>query len=488
MRNVLRFYLGDIRHEVSACTPTLGLLEWLRLDQRLRGTKEGCNEGDCGACTVVIGNLDGSRLVYRAVNSCITFLANLDGCHILTIEHLRTGSGLNPVQRAMVDMHASQCGFCTPGIVMSLFALWLNEASPSIDRIEDAMAGNLCRCTGYRPIIDAAALLYRTNDRKSDPFIEASSAVEAKLKALGDEDILHLNSAQGDFYAPVTLDDLIDLYSNKPNATLTAGTTDVGLWVTKGMQDLNPVISLSRVTALKTVEDHAEHIRFGAMVSLASVYKHLGALHPHIAELLRRFGSEQIRNSGTIGGNIGNGSPIGDLAPLLIAMGATMTLRASGTSRILPLEKFFVDYKIQDRRTSEFIESIAVPKLAENEVLHVSKISKRFDEDISTVCGAFWLQISKNMIVSARIAFGGMAAIPKRSYAAEAELIGNVWSQEIANNAANALVLDLAPLTDFRATKNYRSAVAANLVRRFAVETLTPIIPARVTAIGGRHG
>lgn len=488
MRNVLRFYLGDIRHEISGCAPTLGLLEWLRLDQRKRGSKEGCNEGDCGACTVVVGSLEDNRLVYRAVNSCITFLANLDGCHILTVEHIRSDTGLNPVQRAMVDTHASQCGFCTPGIVMSLFALWLNEANPSIDRIEDVLAGNLCRCTGYRPIIDAAVLLYRTNDRKTDPFIVAVSAVAARLKALRDDDILHLNSAHGDFYAPVTLEDLTDLYSSKPTATLTAGTTDVGLWVTKGMQNLNPIISLTRVTALKTIEDRPVQIRFGAMVSLATVYKHLGALHPHIAELLRRFGSEQIRNSGTIGGNIANGSPIGDLAPLLIAMGATITLRSSGATRIVPVEAFFIDYKIQDRRTSEFIESIAVPKLAEDEILHVSKISKRFDEDISTICGAFWLKLSENSIVSARVAFGGMAAIPKRSRAAEVELIGTVWSQETANKAANALESDLIPLTDMRASKSYRSAVAANLLRRFAVESLTPSVPARVTAIGGHHG
>ncbi len=488
MRSILRFYLGDTLHEIDRCGHTQTLLDWLRLKQRQCGTKEGCNEGDCGACTVVVGRLEAGKLVYRAINSCIVFLATLDGCHILTVENLKTADTLHPVQQAMVNLHATQCGFCTPGIVMSLLALWLNENHPTVARIEDVLAGNLCRCTGYRPIVDAALSLYRDDDRESDPVLINASAIAGKLAAMQDQQTLHLSDPEGVFFAPANLDDLASLYSSHPEATLVAGSTDVGLWVTKGMQRLNPIISLVRVEDLKSVHETEAGFTFGAMVSLNTVYERLGAMHPHIRELLRRFGSEQVRNSGTIGGNIANGSPIGDLPPLLIALGASLTLRSGQTSRTIPLETFFINYKVQDRAPSEFVECITVPKLGTDEILNVSKISKRFDEDISALCGAFWLKMSGSTVSAARIAFGGMAATPKRAQLAEQELVGHIWSTEVADRAARALATDFAPLTDLRATKDYRSAVAGNLLRRFAVETLEVHVPTRVNQVGAHNG
>lgn len=486
MRKTLRFYLGSSLKELSDCPPTLSLLDWLRLDERTRGTKEGCNEGDCGACTVVVGRLEGERLVYRAVNACILFLPTLDGCQIYTVEHLKSPAGLHPVQQALVDYHGSQCGFCTPGIVMSLFALWLNEENPDTDRINDALAGNLCRCTGYRPIVDAALGLYRTHARKDDPFIIENGEVTRRLTALQDQQILHLSSQDGDFYAPAGVQDLAKLYLANPKATLVAGMTDVGLWVTKGMMKLDPVISLGRLSHLKRVEDSATEVTFGAMVSLTTVHRVLGEFHPQISELLRRFGSEQVRNSGTIGGNIANGSPIGDLPPLLIALGARLTLCVGDMTRTIPLESYFIAYKKQDRVAGEFVESITVPKLTENVLFHVSKVSKRFDEDISALCAALWLHLENGKVSAARLAIGGMAATPKRAAQAELALLGKDWSFDTAEAAAAALGQDFAPLSDWRATSNYRAKVAGNILKRFATETLTPHVSSRVTAVGGR--
>jgi xanthine dehydrogenase small subunit len=487
MRNHLRFYLGSDYVEVATCAPTLTLLDWLRLDQHRTGTKEGCNEGDCGACTVVIGKIEQGKLVYRAVNACILFLPMLDGCQILTVEHLKRAGELHPVQRAMVAFHASQCGFCTPGIVMSLFALWLNENRPLTARVEDVLAGNLCRCTGYRPIVEAALQMYDFGERAQDRFILNQPEVEARLLALQDETTVRVSDGVSTLYAPVKLDDLAALVQSHAGATLVAGATDVGLWVTKGFRKLEPVILLNRVTALREITETDDVIRFGAMVPLTQVHRVLGAQHPQIAELLRRFGSEQVRNSGTIGGNIANGSPIGDLPPLLLALGARLVLRCGEVERVCALDDFFMAYKQQNISVGEFVLRIEVPKLKPNALLHISKISKRFDEDISTVCGAFYLEIEQDRIKVAHLAYGGMAATPKRARTAEAALVGKPWSQHSAADAALVLSMDFAPLSDMRASAAYRGTVAANLIRRFALETLESGIETRVTRMGGHH-
>ncbi|PZU91759.1 MAG: xanthine dehydrogenase small subunit [Chelatococcus sp.] len=523
MRTTLRFLLGDERVAIASCDPTLTVLDWLRLERRLTGTKEGCAEGDCGACTVVVGRLDRGRLRYEAINACIRFLPTLDGCQLLTVEHLRDAEGaLHPVQQAMVDCHGSQCGFCTPGFVMSLLALRLNEAEPDTQRIEDALAGNLCRCTGYEPIVAAAKRMDAIADRGEDRFAKRRGAVEAALLALADEDTLALSGPGGRFFAPATVEALAGLLAAHPDATLVAGATDVGLWVTKGLRRLDPVIFLGRVAALNAVSDEGDHLRLGAMTNNADLRTALAPLSPQLDELMRRFGGEQVRNAGTIGGNIANGSPIGDLPPALIALGATLVLASAPSlpggaadeaiqegpgetpsqapldrfaalamtgeadlfRRPLPLEAFFLDYRKQDRRPDEFVEAVLVPKPLPGDLVHVSKISKRFDEDISAVCGAFLLRLRPDGVIGeARLAYGGMAGIPKRATAAEDALIGRPWDEASVGAAIAALPQDFTPLSDMRASAAYRLTVAGNLLRRFLIETTQPATATRVAGL-----
>lgn len=485
MRETLRFLLGEELVEIASCDPTLTVLDWLRLERRLTGSKEGCAEGDCGACTVVVGRLDRGALRYEAINACIRFLPTLDGCQLLTVEHLKAEDGaLHPVQQAMVECHGSQCGFCTPGFVMSLLALRLNEAAPDVARIEDALAGNLCRCTGYEPIIAAAQLMNEIADPRQDRFVRNREVIAGRLVALADEETLSLAGPGGSFHAPASTTALADLIAAHPQATLVAGATDVGLWVTKGMRRLDPVIYLGRIEALRAISDGGDHLRFGAMASHIDVRAALAGLSPQLDELMRRFGGEQVRNAGTIGGNIANGSPIGDLPPALIALGARLVLRKGRERREIPLEAFFLDYRKQDRRPGEFVETVLVPKLPAGALFHVSKISKRFDEDISAVCGAFLLRIDDNgRIAEAHLAYGGMAGIPKRAAAAEAALIGKPWGEAAVAAAVAALPRDFTPLTDMRASAGYRLTVAGNLLRRFLIETTQPQVETRVAGL-----
>ncbi len=477
MRDNLRFLLGDRLVEIDRCDPTLTVLDWLRLDQRMTGSKEGCAEGDCGACTVVVGRLDRGRLRYEAINACIRFLPTLDGCQLLTVEHLKGADGsLHPVQQAMVECHGSQCGFCTPGFVMSLLALRLNEAEPNVGRIEDALAGNLCRCTGYEPIIAAGRRMDEVAPREADRFLSEREAVAARLETLDDTETLALQGDSGRFHAPATVEALAELVAAHPQATLVAGATDVGLWVTKAMRRLDSVIYLGRIEALRAITDEGDHLRFGAMANNIDVREALAALSPQLDELMRRFGGEQVRNAGTIGGNIANGSPIGDLPPALIALDATLVLarhsEAGIESRSIPLESFFTAYRKQDRRPGEFVETVQVPKLAKGALLHASKVSKRFDEDISAVCGAFRLTLGPDGLISeARLAYGGMAGIPKRAAAAEAALVGQHWNEAAVAAAIAALPQDFSPLDDMRASAHYRLRIAGNLLRRFLIET-----------------
>jgi xanthine dehydrogenase small subunit len=479
MRQRIRFLLGQELRELGRVDPTLTVLDWLRLVERRTGTKEGCNEGDCGACTVAIGRLEDGRVRYRAVCACIRFVGQLDGCQLLTVEDLADPDGTpHPVQRAMVECHGAQCGFCTPGFVMSLFTLYENETRRdqgetclSPERVDDALAGNLCRCTGYAPIVTAAQHMLQLGQGEPDRFASTQPDTLARLEALQDEATVTVGDGSRHFHAPATVEALADLLLEHPDARIVAGATDVGLWVTKDLRVLDRLIDIGRVRALQAIEDRGDVLALGAGVTYADAMPVLARFYPDIGEVFRRLGGEQVRNVGTIGGNIANGSPIGDSPPMLIALGARLVLRRGQERREVPLEDFFIDYGKHDRRPSEFVESVLVPKPWPGLRFRAYKVSKRFDQDISAVLGAFALTIQEDEVASARIAYGGMAATPRRARHAEAALIGQPWTERTLEAAMTAIAQDFTPISDWRASAPYRAGVAANLLRRLFIET-----------------
>lgn len=469
----VRFLLDGKLHEIENPDPTETLLNYLRYTMARTGTKEGCAEGDCGACTVVVGELHGDRMKYRAVNACILFLPVIDGKELTTVENLRAPDGsLHPVQQAMVDTHGSQCGFCTPGIVMSLFALNKQGGPAGRDAIEDALAGNLCRCTGYGPIIDAAE-----QSQKTMQPVNSGGAIVKALKGIARKDTLVLARKSGltgttkKYFAPITIDGLAEVVLQNPAATILAGGTDVGLWVTKQHRELETVIYIGGVPELREVDDRDDAIVIGAGVSYTDAMDRLGALYPDMGELIRRIGSVQIRNSGTIGGNIANGSPIGDSPPALIAVGASLVLRKGDSERTMALEDYFIDYGKQDLRPGEFVTRVIVPKPKPNQHFRAYKLSKRFDQDISAVCGCFGLTIEAGTVTDARICYGGMAATPKRAAQAERALIGKPWNEEKVSAGMKAMERDYTPLSDMRASAEYRLTSAKNLLMKAYAET-----------------
>ncbi|MEJ1156939.1 xanthine dehydrogenase small subunit [Prosthecomicrobium sp. N25] len=475
--------------EVAGFDPMTTLLDHIRLGRGRTGTKEGCGEGDCGACTVAIGHLVGERVVYEPVNACIALLGQIDGCELVTIEDLATAEGgLHPLQAAMVEHHGSQCGFCTPGIVMSLFSLYQGEAAITRKAVTDQLAGNLCRCTGYRPIVDAAlaASAARPAEEPADRFRARAAETAAALAALRDGADLRVGSEESFIAAPTSLESLAALALAHPDATLVAGATDVGLWITKQLRVLPKIILLGRVAGLDAVTDHGDRIEIGATATYARAEAALAAIDPDLGELWRRIGSKQVRASGTVGGNIANGSPIGDTPPALIALGATLTLRRGEERRTMPLEDFFLAYGRQDRRPGEFVESVTVPKLAAGQHFRAYKISKRFDQDISAVLGALRVTVADGRIAEARVAFGGMAATPKRAAGTEAALVGAVLADPATwAPALSAVRSDFTPLSDMRASAAYRAEVAAALVEKALIEIAGPAAPTRI--IGSRE-
>ena len=482
MRGEIRFLLDDAPRSLAQVDPTMTVLDYLRLEEHLVGTKEGCNEGDCGACTVVLARPRDGALYYEAVNACIQFVGTLDGCQLITVEHLARNGELHPLQRAMVDCHASQCGFCTPGFVMSLFAMTRDHREePDDQTLDDVLAGNLCRCTGYAPIVRAAQQAYGANPR-DDVFTREAAATFDRLSALQDEKTIAVSDAGGKrhFFAPATLDELAELYVQHPEAILIAGSTDVGLWVTKDMRRPESIIYLGRVAELLAIEEGEDALRVGAGVSYSDAMAVLGRHYPDMEEVIRRIGSVQIRNAGTIGGNIANGSPIGDSPPLLIAAGATLHLRKGGERRSLPIENFFIDYGKQDRLPGELVEAITVPLPDPRAAFRAYKISKRFDQDISALLGAFNITVEDGILRAARLAFGGLAAIPKRAAAAEAALVGAAWNEATVADAMAALESDFSPISDWRASADYRLKVAQNLLQRLFIETADPTSETRL--------
>ena len=432
-------------------SPTRTALDWLREERGLRGTKEGCNEGDCGACTVMVTDARGSR----AVNACILFLPQLHGKALRTVEGIAGPDGTaHPVQQAMVDHHGSQCGFCTPGFVVSMATAHLNGDTGH----DDALAGNLCRCTGYAPIVRAAEAA------ASAPVPEWMSA-EGNL--LSDSAPL---AAAAPETAPDTADALARLFEDTPDATLVAGATDVGLWVTKQLRELDKVIFLHRCADLQQIDVSEEAIRIGAGVTMDRVLTLMKDHYPSYAEMLRRYGSAQVRAAATIGGNIANGSPIGDNPPALIALGATLHLRKGSTRRDMPIEDFFLDYGKQDRQPGEFVEAVTIPRKADR--LRVYKLSKRFDQDISAACGAFWIEVESDRVTEARIAFGGMAGTPKRAPHVEQALIGKPWTEYTVMAASREFDADYQPMSDMRASAGYRLEAARNMLIRYLIADL----------------
>ena len=477
--STIRFILDGETIELQDVPPTRTVLQFLREDRGRTGTKEGCAEGDCGACTVVVAELVAGEFRVRAINSCIQFLATLDGKELFTVESLKGVDGtLHPVQQALVEQHGSQCGFCTPGFAMSMFALYKNKTRPTRVEVDDALAGNLCRCTGYRPIVDAATAMYDEGARR-DPRADWRLAVaggasdaqrEAKHQALGAiarKADLAMTSSEGSFHAPRSVGTLAALVESMPDATILAGGTDIGLWVTKQHRRLRDIIYTAHVPELNIIETTTTHIEIGAAVTVTDAMVALIEHYPMLDELFLRYGSPPIRNAGTLGGNVANGSPIGDSMPALLALGATLVLQHGDKTRELALEQFYLGYQQTALAGGEFLRSVRVPLPATDSRFRTYKVSKRFDQDISAVCGAFFVQLADDDIVEARIGFGGMAAIPSRAASCEAALTGRLLVSATIEAAVAALIRDFQPITDARASEAYRLQVACNLLRRF---------------------
>ena len=506
-RPIRFFHRGQIV-EVDSAAPTKSVLDWLREDAHCTGTKEGCGEGDCGACTVVIGEAASRAqavgtasatatvvrgLSLRAVNACIQFLPTLDGKALFTVEdlpelarpHVVNGAApLHPVQQAMVECHGSQCGFCTPGFVMSLWSTYERHCERGTcatrQQLADDLSGNLCRCTGYRPILDAGERMFELPRVTLDtaPVLEALESIasdETFSYAAAHASVPREAGAAAPvhhFHAPRTLDALAALIEQHPQARVLAGSTDIGLWVNKMFRDLPELIYVGEVDELKRI--HAANdgsLSIGAGATLEDAWSALVTRHPVLQDMWLRFASVPIRNAGTMGGNVANGSPIGDSAPMLIALDAVIVLRKGARVRRMPLADFYVDYMKNKLEAGEFVQAIEVPAPAAGLQLRGYKISKRFDCDISAVCAGFAITLDGEQVREVRLAFGGMAAVVKRAAHAEAAIAGKAWTQASVRAAQDALAHDYTPLTDMRASRDYRLQVARNLLQRLWLET-----------------
>jgi xanthine dehydrogenase small subunit len=453
----ITFLLNGEVVSLTGISPTTTLLDWLRETKHLSGTKEGCNEGDCGACSVMISDQSG----HRALNGCILFLPQINGKSVTTVEGLSAPDGtLHPVQQTMIDHHGSQCGFCTPGFAVTMATAHLNGATDH----DTQLAGNLCRCTGYAPIIRAA----QAAEGQPVPQHLKTLKIPNGQTSSGGTAQPHEGGQPSQHIQPKTTDDLAHWYAANPDAALIAGATDVGLWVTKQLRDLGQIAFLNQLDDLRGITDAGDHWHVGATTTIADLETHFAPHHPSLAAMLRRYGSTQVRNAATIGGNIANGSPIGDGPPALIAMGATLHLRHGDSRRTLPLQDFFIAYGKQDRVPGEFVEAITIPK--QPDTLRCYKLSKRFDQDISAVCGCLNLTREGDTITDARIAFGGMAGTPKRATKTEAALIGQPFAEATFRTAMTEIPVDFQPLSDMRASAEYRLQTAQNMLMRYFFE------------------
>ena len=466
---MIKFLVNQVESEVVDLDPNTTLLEYLRDHLHRCGTKEGCGTGDCGTCTVVIGQAEGDGLHYQAVNACMTLIGSLHGKQLITLEDLSCGDGLHPVQQALVDCHASRCGFCIPGVAMSLFAYRKNHQKPDRASIIQALEGNLCRCTGYRPMIDAAMKMFETDDK--DIFSESKASVTGILNKIQRENSqVSLKAGGKSYFAPASIQSLSSLLLEQPRARLVAGGTDLCLEITQSLQEIDVLISLERVRELGSISRKKDFLEIGAAVTFSGARQELTALYPHLSGLIDRLGSLQIRNTGTLAGNIATASATGDMSAALIAMGARLRLRRGDESRSIRVEDFFVGPKTTALSRSEFIEQIRVPVPANPRFFRVYKISKRTAVDISSTCGAFNLCLDGNVVRSVTIAFAGMAEIPKRAKHCEQELLGQELCEATVKRAMQALAQDFTAISDVRATAEYRLEVSRNLLRRLFIE------------------
>ena len=499
MSDSIRFVHRGRLVELSGVAPTRTVLQWLREDARCPGTKEGCAEGDCGACTVIVGEPRGDgTLQLETVNACIRFLPTLHGKALFTVEDVSAAAratahdALHPVQQALVQCHGSQCGFCTPGFVMSLTACYERHLDagtrPTRQQLADEIAGNLCRCTGYRTILDAGVRMFDAAPVRL-PVPEAAAA----LREVPGTDFTCMGPSAAapertdTFHAPRTLAALAALRLAKPQARLLAGATDIGLWVNKQFRDVGELIYLGNVAELRRIELDGDTLRIGAGASLEAAWSALAARASALTEAWLRFASPPIRHAGTMGGNVANGSPIGDSAPVLIALDAQLLLRRGERTRRVALQDFYVDYMISRLEPGEFVQAIEVPLSAFTPTLRAYKISKRFDSDISAVFATCRVVLDRDRVRDARIVFGGMAAIVKRANAVEQALLGQPWTEATIERAAQGLAVDFKPLTDLRASAAYRLAVAGGLLRRYWLETRPHgALPARELSVWAR--
>ncbi len=454
----MQFLFGQIPTTLSGDDASLSVLDFLRERQGRCGTKEGCASGDCGACTVVVAETDDAGLSYRAINACITPTGELAGKQLITVEELANGEDYHPVQQALVDFHGSQCGFCTPGFVMSLYAAYQNAEAPDRDNILRTLGGNLCRCTGYRPIIDAAEAAL--TERQAAPQQDDAETIDQLAQ-------LESGTGSGRYHAPTSIAELNDAIKAHPKARLIAGGTDLWLEVTQLLKRPERLISLNRVEELTGHHSDGNALHIGAAATYEQVTPLLLADYPEMQELLLRLGSLQIRNRGTLGGNIANASPIGDMPPALLALDAQLVLNRQGQTRHVPLETFFQDYRKTILQPGEFIQTILIPRRQPEEQIAFYKISKRLEDDISASCGAFRIRIEDDQVADVRVAFGGMAAIPARALHCEEALRGQAWNEATLKTAMAALAEDFQPIDDFRASADYRGKVSANLLKRF---------------------
>ena len=463
----IEFVYQNKIHEIKNPDSNETLLNYIRTKLKKTGTKEGCAEGGCGACTVVFGELKNNEIIYKAVNSCITFLTTLQGKQLILVEDLILKNGLlHPVQQAMVNYHGSQCGFCTPGFIMSLFSMFKKNSKFKDEEIKDSISGNLCRCTGYQPIIKAAKSL--KNKKKIDQFSKSKKNTVSLLKKINNKSIVIYNKDKK-YFAPRYINELKKILKKNDNINFLSGGTDLSLTVTKERKDINSIIYMNSISELNYIKNNNKYIEIGASTPLIELEAYIKNYYPDFTKILKRYGSPQIRNVATVAGNIATASPIGDCLPLLLSLNSKIVLQDFKKTKIFLLDDFFISYRKTKMKKGQFIHSVRIPLFKYN-TFKAYKISKRFDDDISSVCAAFNFEIVKNKIKSARIAYGGMAEIPKRAIYCEKILLNSFFTDEIIDKAKKALEKDFKPISDMRASRSYRMEVAKNLLEKFCFE------------------